>query len=236
MTVNDEPATSSAEALIDGVEAVLDGHRFGHAVPEEHHVRLERARAPNAGRHPEAGRVVELDVAVRRGDQVQVISESGVEFVQAALQLEARCDLAAVQADHLIHPAVQVDHPAAAGQLVQTVDVLRDPDSLTYPALSRAASARWPRFGIAVPIRVPSEMTSGPISLLGDRTGAELTRWSSVCAPLNLARGSPESRNRSTSPAPVSTTTDPPATRSTVAAKALSSWVLGIGESPSGRG
>ena len=56
--------------------------------------------------------------------------------------------LAAVQADHGADPAVQVDHLAAAGRLVQAVDVLGD-QGRSRPERSIAARARWPSLGSA---------------------------------------------------------------------------------------
>src|SRR5690606_2844630 len=94
---------------------------------EEHHVGLEQAAAGRTGRYLERCEVdaLEVGVAVGRGARVER-GERGIsrnELGLHAFPLEA---VVAAQAAHGIDAPVKIDDRAAAGGLVQTVDVLRN--------------------------------------------------------------------------------------------------------------
>ena len=98
-----------------------------HAFTIEHDIGLEHAAAPRACRHGEAGEVhaVQVRVAIRRRPR-RVPVPTGIAVHQLMLEVGARRQRAASQADDSVQAPVQVDHGVAAGLLVEAVDVLGD--------------------------------------------------------------------------------------------------------------
>jgi hypothetical protein len=97
-----------------------------HELAEEDDVGLQHPAAHGARGDGHGLDVVDLHVAVGsepdRGAEVDL----GVQLGEPVGDRLARIVLAAAQAQHAIHAAVQFDDVTTAGTAVQSVDVLRD--------------------------------------------------------------------------------------------------------------
>ncbi|MNS92891.1 hypothetical protein D3C72_1270390 [compost metagenome] len=97
----------------------------------------------------------------RLGDHV---AQRGVLVQQPVLQAGTVMARAAVQADGAGQAAVQLDHVAAAGTLVQAVDILRD--QRREPAVRAKARQRMVRgIGPRLPRHRPAQHAARPVAL-----------------------------------------------------------------------
>ena len=97
----------------------------GDVLAEKHDVGLHHPAAAPAGRHGEGRKVgaLEVGVAVRRVGCVER-EPLGIQPAKLLLELVARCSPLAIHAADPIDAPVQVNHPGAAGRLMQPVHVL----------------------------------------------------------------------------------------------------------------
>ena len=130
ITVSDVPTHEQGAGRAERVDGLVAARhpRRGHVLAEEHHVGLEHAAARAAGHH-EAGRVVQVDVAVGAGGGGGVArrTQSGLSCGHPRLErmprgVTARQDR---QTTSAIRPC-RATRRARAGALVQAVDVLGD--------------------------------------------------------------------------------------------------------------
>jgi hypothetical protein len=147
---------------------------LGTVSPEKHHRRFQYPSAPRATWDSELVeiRIVQIGVAVRTGHRRQR-GEGGIIPLQRALHLGARSPDPARQADHGIEPAVQIDHPPAAGLLVQTIDVLGHQlmdETCRFQSSQRGVSG----IGLGTGKGRPAKQTACPVTLSSPFTGHEL--------------------------------------------------------------
>lgn len=149
---------------VDQVEAV--GHaRLGHVLAEEHHVRLERARAAHLAGHraerrlPLAGQL-RVAVGVHPGGER---AELGVGLVETFVQLPARDGVLTGQTDHPVQAAVQFDRLGRARRGVQSVHVLGD-DGVHETGRDETGHRPVPRVRPGQPDRLPAEVAACPVA------------------------------------------------------------------------
>src|SRR5262249_16143123 len=176
----DEQGVGPLDQRVGGNDAV---RRHGFA--EEHDVRLEDpAQAGQALDDREVAQrlVPELDVTVGV-DRARLGLERRVGEVQPLVQLLAGGQLAAAEAGHVGEAAVQLDHFAGAGGLVEAVDVLGD-DAVDEAGLLELGDGLVPGVGGGFGDRLPAEVAAGPVSPAGGRvTGERLVGHRGRAAP-----------------------------------------------------
>ncbi len=179
--MSDEPTISMASAFVQMAEGRVDPIAR-HVLAEEHDIRLDEAAAATAGRNDEGRKVgaFEVGVAIRGFRRVE-IKPVRVQPAEVVLQRLARRSRLAIHAADAIDPPVQVDHPFAAGRLVQPVHVLRQQQLGSAPRLERGQSAVRV-VGLSPTHEPPADETARPIApprrflahegLIGHRLGA----------------------------------------------------------------
>ena len=149
--------------LLDQRVAALDPV-LGHVLAEEHDVGLEVAAARRALGDAEVGGVVQHDVAVGR-HLADARLVAGVEQREPGVQLGSWSQLAALQADHPVDAAVQVDHVPVAGAPVQPVDVLRDEAGRGARRAPASAKAWCVALGSRPAHPAPADVGACPVAL-----------------------------------------------------------------------
>ena len=108
---------------------------------------------------------IEVGVAIRRDARFEA-EPVGVQTYQLFLPCVAGRPAFAVHAAHPVEPAMQVDHPRAAGGLMQTVDILRD-ELLGFAARLQPGEGAVGIVGQGLAEAPPAQQAARPIAPLG---------------------------------------------------------------------
>ena len=167
ITVSDEPSTTSTSAASTSAYACSTRSR-GTDSPKKTTSGLSRPPQSAQSARTKSRHSLHHGVAVR--PQLGVLQpggrrDVGVERGEPTLHRRPAATAAAVQADHRGDVAVQVDHRAAAGRLVQAVDVLGDhPGQPGRPLQLDQRPVTGVGLGLADP--PPAQVGPGPVAPL----------------------------------------------------------------------